>query len=64
MGNLDKGQSHEDSNTSSDFENCSSYVLEHRLKISAYLNSIAFNYDFNNPPRMDKTVFKCGKIDE
>lgn len=28
-----------------------------RLKVAAYLNSVAYNYDFNNPPKMDKTKF-------
>ena len=31
---------------------------QERLKITFYLNSVAFNYDINNPPRMDKTIFK------
>lgn len=30
-----------------------------RLGITAYLNSIAFNYPFDNPPKMDKTKFKA-----
>lgn len=29
-----------------------------RLRVSAYLNSIAFNYPQNLPPRMDKTRFE------
>lgn len=29
-----------------------------RLKIANYLNSIAFNFNAENPPRMDKNVFK------
>lgn len=28
-----------------------------RLKAANYLNSIAYNFDANNPPRMDKTYF-------
>lgn len=32
---------------------------QERLRITAYLNSVAFNYDINNPPRMDKTIFKA-----
>jgi hypothetical protein len=32
---------------------------QQRLSITAYLNSIAFNYPANKPPRMDKTVFKA-----
>lgn len=30
-----------------------------RLAISAYLNSIAYNYPLDNPPRMDKTKFRA-----
>lgn len=32
-------------------------TMAERLRVTAYLNSIAFNYDLNNPPRMDRTVF-------
>ena len=28
-----------------------------RLRIVSYLNSVAFNYDINNPPKMDRTLF-------
>lgn len=38
------------------------YTLEERLEIVLYLTSIAYNFDPNNPPRMDKTVFSAGKI--
>ena len=31
--------------------------VEERLKATMYLNSIAFNFDLNNPPRMDKTFY-------
>ncbi|WP_310394600.1 hypothetical protein [Hymenobacter sp.] len=30
-----------------------------RLRAAMYLNSVAFNYDLNNPPRLDRTVFSC-----
>ena len=30
-----------------------------RLRAAAYLNSVAFNYDVNNPPRLDRTAFSC-----
>ena len=30
---------------------------QQRLKVANYLNSIAFNYPENNPPKMDKTFF-------
>jgi hypothetical protein len=31
-------------------------TLHDRLKIFAYLQSVAFNYDLSNPPKMDKTI--------
>jgi len=31
--------------------------VEERLKVAFYLNSIAYNYDVNNPPKMDKSVY-------
>ncbi len=31
---------------------------QERLKIHRYLNSVAFGYDIDNPPRMDKAVFR------
>lgn len=34
-----------------------------RLAISFYLNSIAYNFDRNNPPKMDKTFFTKRKRD-
>lgn len=38
------------------------YSVAERLKIALYLTSIAYNFDFNNPPKMDKTVFTKEKI--
>ncbi len=32
---------------------------QERLRIANYLNSIAYNYPENNPPRLDKTVFRA-----
>ncbi|TSD63780.1 hypothetical protein FFF34_014505 [Inquilinus sp. KBS0705] len=32
---------------------------QERLKIANYLNSIAFNYPEDNPPKMDRTIFSC-----
>ena len=34
---------------------------EKRLEAANYLNSVAYNFDINNPPRMDKTYFKIRK---
>ena len=35
-------------------------VLE-RLRASFYLNSVAFNFDISNPPKLDRTVFSMSK---
>ncbi len=32
-----------------------------RLKISFYLTSLAYGFDINNPPKMNKTVFNALK---
>ena len=32
---------------------------QERLEIAAYLNSIAFNYPLQSPPRLDRTKFKA-----
>ncbi len=32
--------------------------LSERLRAAFYLNSVAFNFDINNPPKMDKNYFK------
>jgi hypothetical protein len=32
---------------------------QERLQITAYLNSIAYNYPLNDPPRIDKTKFSA-----
>ena len=30
---------------------------QERMGIAAYLNSVAFNYPLNHPPRLDRTKF-------
>ncbi|CAG5011736.1 hypothetical protein DYBT9275_05013 [Dyadobacter sp. CECT 9275] len=32
-----------------------------RLKAANYLNSVAFQFDLNNPPKMDRSAFSMGK---
>jgi len=32
------------------------------LKVAAYLNSVAYNYDLNNPPRLDRTKFSARSL--
>lgn len=34
-----------------------------RLEAADYLNSVAFNYDINNPPRLDRSFFSMRKRD-
>ena len=34
-------------------------TLAERLRVAMYLNSVAFNFDLNNPPRLDRTAFSC-----
>ena len=34
---------------------------EERLCAAFYLNSVAFNFDISNPPRIDRTVFSMRK---
>jgi hypothetical protein len=35
-----------------------SLTWQERLRTANYLNSIAYNYPEDEPPRMDKTIFK------
>ncbi len=35
---------------------------QERLKVAAYLNSVAYNFDINNPPLMDRTKFSAKSI--
>ena len=34
---------------------------EERLRAAFYLNSVAFNFDFNNPPAMERNIFSARK---
>ena len=35
---------------------------QERLRIAMYLNSIAYNYPVDNPPRMDKSKFQAKSL--
>ena len=55
-----KGQTQQEaSNHAAIYKNLS---WQERLKIAEYLNSVAYNYDINNPPRMDRTKFSVKSI--
>ena len=45
----------EASNHASYYKNLS---WRERLRVANYLNSIAYNYPENTPPRLDRTAFK------
>ncbi len=34
-------------------------TMAERLRAAIYLNSVAYNFDLNNPPRLDRTAFSC-----
>jgi hypothetical protein len=38
-----------------------SLTWQERLRIANYLNSMAYNYPENEPPRVDRTAFKIRK---
>jgi len=42
----------------------SNHSVEERLRIYWYLTSIAYKFDLDNPPRMDKTVFQMKKLED
>lgn len=52
-----KAQTVEEASNHADYYKSKSW--QERLKIAAYLNSIAFNYPLDNPPKMDRTKFKA-----
>jgi hypothetical protein len=54
-----KGQSHDEAADQSAY--WKSKTADERFAAVMYLNSIAYNFDVNNPPRMDKTVFSTRK---
>lgn len=39
-----------------------SKTVEERLAAAMYLNSIAYNFDINNPPKMDRSYFRIKTI--
>ncbi len=36
-------------------------TMEGRLRAAVYLNSVAYGYDLNSPPRLDRTAFSSRK---
>jgi hypothetical protein len=42
----------------------SQLTWQERFRIHQHLNSIAYGYAGRQPPKMDKTIFSCGKIED
>jgi hypothetical protein len=40
------------------------HTAKERLEIAYYLASIAYKFDMDNPPRMDKTAFRIKKHED
>lgn len=49
---------HHSSETQNNFLFWQSQPLEERLKAANYLNSVAYNFPLNDPPKLDRTYFK------
>ena len=45
-----------------EMNNYKNETWQERLRIANYLNSIAFQFPLNNPPRMDKLHFEMRKL--
>lgn len=41
--------------------NYTNYSVKERLEIAYYLTSVAYKFDMEHPPRMDKTAFRIKK---
>jgi len=54
-----KAQTAAESSDNYDYWKQQSYT--ERLRAAFYLNSVAYNFDINNPPRLDRNVFKIRK---
>ncbi|RYC67470.1 hypothetical protein EQG79_25550 [Spirosoma sordidisoli] len=40
---------------------CQPTAYADRLRVAAYLNSVAYRYDPDKPPRLDRTAFSARK---
>ena len=57
--NIGRGHSHKEAADQSEY--WKSKTIDERLAAVMYLNSVAYNFDMNNPPRLDRTVFYTRK---
>jgi hypothetical protein len=47
-----------------EFNNYTALTWQERFRIHQYLNSIVYGYAGKEPPKMDKTIFSYGKIED
>ncbi|HRG38899.1 MAG TPA: hypothetical protein PK289_10240 [Bacteroidia bacterium] len=43
-------------------EHYKGFTIQQIAEVFLYLQSVAYNYDLSNPPRMDKTIYSSGKL--
>lgn len=55
--NFFKGQTFEEASNHASYYK--TLTWQERLRVTAYLNSMAFNYSEKQPPRLDKSKFKA-----
>lgn len=46
---------------SNEAANYKNYTLTQRIEVFNYLQSVAYNFELNNYPKMDKTIFSSRK---
>lgn len=51
-------------NEPNDLEFWKTKTIKERIDAACYLISVAYNFDVNNPPKVDRTIFSMGKLDE
>lgn len=44
--------------------NYTNHSEKERLEIAYYLTSVAYRFDMEHPPRMDKTAFRIKKLED
>jgi hypothetical protein len=49
---------HHTKDASNNYKYWKSKSLEERLEAANYLNSVAYNFSLNDPPKLDRTYFK------
>ena len=45
------------SNQTKEIDNYKNHTIQQKVEVFNYLQSVAYNFEINNYPKMDKTVF-------